>query len=81
MGAASCEELLISNIDGNVLFPETEDFEKARTSVWNLDTAGNPSVIIKSTSTNDVVQAIKFANHTTSSGFAFTQSALTPVSQ
>jgi len=52
---------LIASIKGEVLFQENPKFEIARTSVWNLDSAGMPAVIVKCKNESDVAAAIKFA--------------------
>ncbi len=46
---------------GAVFFPLDKGFEKARTSVWNLDKAGMPTVIVKCVSAKDVTAAIAFS--------------------
>ena len=54
-------DVLTNNISGDVLFPETRGFEEARKSVWNLDTAGVPAVIVRCQHAEDVAHTIKFA--------------------
>jgi len=46
---------------GQVFFPLTDGFEKARMSVWNYDAAGMPLAIIKCANANHVSLAITFA--------------------
>ncbi len=58
----SCENLIAAvAAPGRALFPQTEGFEKERTSVWNIDAAGMPAAIVKCTNAGDIASTLAFA--------------------
>lgn len=55
---------LTTSVEGDVFFPDSPGFEKERTAIWNLDTAGMPKVIVKCKTPKDVAATISFAKKT-----------------
>lgn len=56
----SAYDTLSQGIHGNVLRPEDEGYEEAR-SIWNGMIDREPAVIVRSTGTADVISAVDFA--------------------
>src|SRR6188508_2057378 len=58
----SSEELekFISGLGGTVVTPESPDYDSART-IWNAMVDKHPSMIVRCTSTADVIHSVKFA--------------------
>lgn len=59
----SCKDLIAAvSAPGEVLFPHTgKRFEKARTSVWNIDAAGMPAAIVKCVNATNIASTLAFA--------------------
>jgi len=52
---------LRSRVPCEVIGPDDKAYAKARQMVWNFDTMGEPAALIRCTTTEDVVAAVKFA--------------------